>query len=610
MQYITLKLTDKLKKFVLDARQDIVQNYTTQLEARRKAIDHVDRALSGYVDYNAEDLIRVKRTDAGEAVAPPTIRPQIALPHLSKVTGKILKMVLADNNTYAIQPNNTEQSVRKALNFAVNSYAEIFGHKFAMRTTIEHALKYNISFLELNWEGTAAPEEEGLLISQPYEEIGVRLKNLDPYNVWFDPSVDRTLDRLPTNADFLMYEELTTKYNIQRKVMRKQYTKDVLEGLETMTPKTDYKERVEAHVDQGSTLSSVVRIGAAGQQHILSVVYLRAMGKDIGLDNSQLYTIRAEIINGKTVASVVHLANNDKFPVVAGRASMPDLGSNNTSLGEALTRLQDVGAFEINQRLMLGRSEAKNGKLLVDRRLYDHMEKDLENQWGPIPIDTGTVQDVNGDPIPLNQLVMAIPPTQRDNDSLVNLSQIKSIMNDIAPSNAGSQMAGLNRATQFQSQAVMEESNTINQGFAETLDTQIFKNARIIMLTLLIHSGIKSVTYNETDESVEVPVSSFNTADTFRAAADGLQGTDKFYVAQTLRELFTSVLQSPQQGQTLDIRKVLDQMVSLMGVPLDLSDIIIDNAYDNLTPEQKEMAYQMLVQQMQQQAQQQPEEGM
>lgn len=85
----------------------------------------------------------------------------------------------------------------------------------------------------------------------------------------------------------------------------------------------------------------------------------------------------------------------------------------------------------------------------------------------------------------------------------------------------------------------------------------------------------------------------------------GLRGLDKLVIQETLSNILFAILQSPQATQQIDVVSLMNFITTTMGDFTDLNQFKFQNEFDRLTPEQKQMAFQLLQSAMQAQSDQQ-----
>lgn len=574
----------------------------------------VDEALAGKVDYDAADLIRLENNRKGKSEAPPTVRPAKAAVHTSKAAGNIFDLIKNDNKLYGFQPKVTDTTIITAFNDEMNQIGEYFNHEGAWLPAIKDALTYNICAAEAEWSEPYKGAEEAqadpaltVFTKDDTMPRGTVHKRISPYNLFYDITLDKDIASLSTRARYVGYSEVISWYEYQRRVEDGTYT-DVevpnvqqqlnpTAGWYSSEPNVLNGDKSSAQTDSLANAFHVMNeIAGDGSQiqysgYLRTVMYVRLRPSMFNLkkDNKdKLHLYKLEIINGMRIARIELMGDNtEPVPMAFGRGLNPHKGSNSPSYAELLIPYQDLSAFELNLRLSAGRRELNSTVLVMDDRLKPTNHTEQANIKFPLFVDFNKLDSDK----PLGNHIYSSNVAPVTYQTQQNLEALDRLMHDVLPADQAKQMAGLNRANIYQAAQVKKQTSETNVSIAIELDSQFFANLRFFTFRQYV-ANVDSIEYtDDQNQVVQLATESLHNKVFLSSVKDGLAGVDKHYAAESMKEVFNTMLNSPQAQTQLDMNKVIGAMFDLMNLPFDYNNLKIQTQFDMLPPEIKQALF-------------------
>ena len=172
-------------------------------------------------------------------------------------------------------------------------------------------------------------------------------------------------------------------------------------------------------------------------------------------------------------------------------------------------------------------------------------------------------------------------------------------MQKMLPTDITSQVASLERATQYQAAATVQGGHKREHKIAKTMYDQCYTRLRTMMMynTFQFQETVE-IFDNETGEVVEINPADFRDAKIEFAISDGLKGIDRLHVSESLKEVINMMLQSQVAVQQVDVVDIIDYYMNLVGDKTDFKQFKYKSEMDKLPVEQRDMAFQLLQQAM------------
>jgi hypothetical protein len=177
-------------------------------------------------------------------------------------------------------------------------------------------------------------------------------------------------------------------------------------------------------------------------------------------------------------------------------------------------------------------------------------------------------------------------------------------MQRILPTDILKQVAGLDRATQYQSAATVQGANRRNLKIARIIDTQALSHIRQIQLFNILQYQEKVEILSPEGDLVEINPAEFRETKIEFAISEGLRGLDRLSMSIAIQEVLNTIIQSQQASQQIDVVALINYWTSFIGDKTDFSQFRIKSLMDQLPPEQRDQAFQVYQQFLQQQEEQ------
>jgi len=326
--------------------------------------------------------------------------------------------------------------------------------------------------------------------------------------------------------------------------------------------------------------------------------------KDFGLprtDNNLLEIWRFSVFNQEKVVAGDRLSNmHGMLPITVSQPNRDTLGLATRSIGEQLLPLQRFASHQINVHQRASRKKLYGVTYYNSRRisaLKNQPQEDLEA--ARIPVDMQAMDDDIRKHIFHQNDAPETRQTMEDVENIINLMQ------RMLPTQIQNLVASLDRATQYQSAAVVQGSNRRNHKYAKVIDSQCMTPARDMMHSnVLEFQEAMDIIDRNTGKPVQVRPNQFRAEKIEFAISDGLKGIDRLLLIEGMKEVISMIVQSNIAVNRFDIVKIVDYWTSLLGDRADFTQFRITDILDTLEPEQREIAaalYQMFIQRQQQQ---------
>jgi len=170
------------------------------------------------------------------------------------------------------------------------------------------------------------------------------------------------------------------------------------------------------------------------------------------------------------------------------------------------------------------------------------------------------------------------------------------LMQKILPTDMLKQVTDLQRATKYQAAATVQGANRRNLKIAQILESQAFALGSTIQVYNIMQYQKAVNIFDQQGNIVEIDPAQLRDEDVHIVAGAGLRGLDKMIIAESLTEILQFLVQSPQAAAEADIMEIINYITSLIGDYTDFNQFKFKNEFDKLTPEQKQMAFQLLQQ--------------
>lgn len=581
-------------------------------QIRNVMVDHfayLDRQLFGHIKLDEDDKKRQRDNYKGKPPQPVDVNLQLIWSQIDDAVTDLLAIVIPDGGTYGAVASGAQQDKAQGVARKMNNDAAEFQHYDNYAMAAFQMFSKNFGGFVPEWEIKFGNKLTKGPAAEVQVEHGVPIYSgnavwaIDPYNTILDPSVDPI--KVHSEGEFFITVERHTSFRVQKMEQDNEIfdaVKYLNDGIGTET--TLYREKptldfVHTTHEVQESWSEILTMQYGDKTFNRGHEFWTFRGwinpKQFGLsptDGLEIWEI--VIMHGRYVVAVNSLGNNHgKLPICIGMPCRSGLGQFEPSFGMKLLPLQQFASFSLNQHQKASR-KALYGLTFYDQRLASFIDN-ADMLGGKIPVKlSGVDMDIRK----VVYQTFDAPQTER---TMENITATDALAQKILPTDFLKQIASLERATKYQAAATVQAANRRSYKNAKVLDSQAFRTARIIQFYNLIQYGEEIKYIDETGKESTFPTSDL--IDTFEPdalASDSLRGLDKLVVIEFMTEILHMSFQNAQAFQNMDLLKMIDYIATLIGDKTDYSQFRVQSPMDNMTPEMKQMAFQLLQQHLQQ----------
>lgn len=576
----------------------------------------IDKEIAGYIRLDPEDLERERDNILGKGPKVTDSVLPLTYSQLHEALTFIMSVFAPDEGMYSATASASNQKLAKAFAKQMNNTATVFDHFTNLMLGIFDGLKYNLGGYLLEWDRIIGPKINiqsagNIKFDEEVLHAGNKIQAIDMYNLIYDITVSPTM--LAEKGEFFALVEPVSLFKLHKLNKLKQiYNIDkALKNNMLMIETTYYKRRPEIHIDHSGRgkspdFISILSLGQQTHKRLGGAEEITYFGwlnpKEFGLSKVDEYQIwRITVINCKYIVNATHLNNvHGMLPIAMLMPLHDGFGTQTKSFAEQLASFQRFASFQMNVHQRAAR------KKLYGLTFYDESLIDLSGV-DPVAATQPTKQSAmsSGTQIDLKKAVLHFTDAPDTNNTLQDIDAVITLMQKVLPTDMLKQVAGLERATQYQAAAVVQSANRRNYLIARTIDAQAFQRLKFMMYFNVVQFLETFTVLLETGEEQEIAPSDVAKMQLLFGLTGGLKGIDKLIIHELLRDVVNMVLQSQRASQEIDIVALVDYFTSLIGDNTDFNQFRFKNEFDKLTPEQKQLAFQLL----QQAAAQQENEG-
>ena len=127
---------------------------------------------------------------------------------------------------------------------------------------------------------------------------------------------------------------------------------------------------------------------------------------------------------------------------------------------------------------------------------------------------------------------------------------------------------------------------------------------QVQMYNILEYQESMSFLDSKTGQTVEVNPAEYRDAQIEFILGTGLRGLDKLMIMGIVKDILAMLVQNQEAAAKFDVAAIINYLTSLAGDTTNFAQFLYQNEFDKLTPQQKQIALQLLQQAMQAQSQQ------
>ena len=544
--------------------------------------EEIDREVGGYIKLDEDDKKRDRDNKQGKGPFPTNFNLQLTDAQMDEAATYIATVLAPEEGMYGATARKDQQPTAKAFTVLMNKHGNQFQHYRHLCKGINDSLKYNLGGWIPEWteirgnrvvNDTTGASPNNIETNQVIAD-GNTLTPIDPYNTMWDPSVHPL--EVPTKAEFFATIDTWNSLKLLRAAENEQIfgAERFISRDSNMNPNfTYYKPKPDIRSEHDSKehandFHHILSMGdhkdvAENWEIVTYYGWINPSWWGIGPDDSfQIW--RITLIGDSYIIDMEHLNNaHAMLPLFITMPKEDGMDLQTRSYAEKLSPLQKFASHELNVHQRIAR------KALYRTTYYDKMAipdfDDRALEGGAIPVAiTGADKDVRKSVFVVDDLPMS-------RDTMKNIEDIGGLMDKLLPANMLQQVAGLERATQYQAAATVQSGNRRNLKLAKIINDQAWgpmKNAQ--MYNIFQFQGSLDTVDPDTQEDITINPNEFRDAGIEFTISDGLKGIDKLILIEGLKEVINMMLQSPTMSQEVDMLGIIDYWLSLVGDRTDL----------------------------------------
>lgn len=578
---------------------------------------YIDQEFYSFLRRNQEDQKRIRQAIQGDAVKPVDEKLSMIFAQIDEAVTYLLSVLAPDGAMYTAIAPKEKQDVAKGFATLMNKHAQFFKHYDEYCMFLIDALRYNFGAFGVFWEthrGNMVINNRGTGQAEVKRDVVIQAGNcvecFDPYNLLVDASVCPT--KLSHEGEFFGVVELMTRFKLMRLKQFNELT-NCDEFLQTNTSTVWYKEHAQvrtelANASGGFTdwFNLLARRDENGQAlmngYEVTRMYCWLVPKDYELSDVETPEIWRLLVGGDSHILQADPVDNAHglLPINIAVPFKDHFAYQTKSVAERLIPHQRFASFMFNLHQQAER------KRLVGMTLYDpQMFPMLRNESADLVGGKFAAEGMLNSDFDIRKHFLQVTDGPDTTNTLQNVELMDSIMQKVLPTNILQQVAGLERATQYQAAATVMGANRRNLKIAKLINSQAMTGARLMMMYNVMQYQQTMEIIGPDGQLVKVNPTDFRDSYIEFDIDDGLKGIDKLSVVLNMKELFSYVVQSQQAAAQTDVMSLLDYVSTLCGDNTDFKQFKIQSPIDTMPAELRNLAFQLLQQYQQQQQQQQ-----
>jgi len=603
----SIKITAKQHDSLVDLLKEKLMDQKDYHESRNERFEKIDKQVYGYLVLDDDDTKRQIDNEKGYGIKPVDVSLPLTVVQLDEAVTYFMEVLAADSGLYGAIAPKDKQAVATAFASVMNENADKFMHERYLARFLFDAMKYNFAALTPQWKVLTGNRLENSETEQPVVVEGAEvyagntLRDIDPYNLFYDLSVDAI--NMAQEGEF--FAEATIKspfrmkkmlddgeiYNIES-LMEKEnfslrwYTQRPVVNLQGVhsTRKESWINILGGHDSVSTTKKAVENV----------IFHIWIPLKKYGLGTSDKLQICRIILVNNEIIGRVQVLNNSHALLPIGISMPIDDGFNEEtqSYAELLMPFQTFASAQMNIHQKASR------RALYGVTFYNKNVIDLNDEYDPVASKIAVNAPPEAD---LRKAIYQVFDAPKTSNTLQDIEVVNSLMQKVLPTEILKQVAGLERATQYQAAATVQGANRRNLKLAKIIHAQAFSPVKIMQMFNILQYQKSMEILTLEGELIEVNPAEFRDTKLEFSISDGLKGLDKMSITMAIKEVLNTIVQSQQASQQFDVVAMINYWTSLLGDKTDFSQFEFKSEIDKLTPEQKNLAFQLLQQYSQQQ---------
>lgn len=592
--------------------EDLLKHIRDRLDfckrARDPMVNHfeiIDRQMAGHIVRTLEDEQRERDNQRGKKVKPIDQNLQLVATQLDEATTYISSILFPDGGTYGAVTHKEQQELAQGMARLMNNHSRKFYHYSAACKAIYDMLSKNFGGVVPLWESIKGPKPAeagfgGLTFKDDVLFEGNNLRWLDPYNTLWDITVPLT--EVYRRGEFFATVEAESKFSIDRMAMRNEiFGVDEVHAIAGDPQLSYWRARPDLRNREDISGETVDWrfILSAGMNQDVGIAYERVtfycwiIPDNFGLSEEDgAYELwRFTMLNGSRIVEASKIdAAHGMLPICGAMPCDTGFGLQDPSFSDKLIPLQHFSSFLLNTHQDAAR-RALYGVTIYDEQIIPGM-KDADPVAAKIP-----AKGINHSKKTIRDAVHQVFDAPGTDHTLRDIEAVNSLMQKILPTDAIPQVANLERATRYQAAATMQSIHARNRKLAKLIDDQCFSTSREMQYYNILQN-VESVEIQDeqTGQTRPAAITEYQNFSIDALTSDSLKGVDKLLASEAMQDIIHMTLQSTDAMQRIDVLALIDYWMDINGDKTDFKQFSHQNEFDALTPEQKQVAFQLFQQ--------------
>lgn len=575
-------------------------------DAQVDKFEKIDKKVYGHLVLDYNDQKREMDNQKGYGVKPTDQVLPLTQVQIDDAITFLIEVLGVDNDLYGAIAPKEKQAIATAFSSLMNEHASKFSHTTQLNKFLFDSFKYNFAGIIPEWHkvyGNRIKNGIGVGVETEYGVVyeGNKLTSIDPYNFLYDISVNPV--KLHSEGEFFASVEVHSKFKI-KKMVADEDIYDTFGFSSSDNHAINYfkeKPTIRNNLSQSSGNSWASILGGnpgttTDKGAELITLHMWLSPKEFGLGTEETQTIyRIVMADGDKIVRIQKLANaHGLLPIGITMPWEDGFKEQTKSYAEILLPFQTFASAQMNVH------QKANRKSLYGVTFYNKNVVNLDDNYDPI---AGKIP-VNAPPeADLRKSIHQFRDVPDTANTIQDISNMIELMQKILPTDILKQVAGLERATQYQAASTVQGANRRNLKIAKIINDQAFSIVKHIQMYNILQYQRTMEVLTPEGELVEINPSDFRNTKIEFAISEGLKGIDKLSMIMNIKEVLNAILQSQQANQQINVVEVINYWTSMLGDKTDFSQFQFKSEIDKLSPEMKQVAYQLLQQAMQQQEQ-------
>jgi hypothetical protein len=593
--------------------QRLIAHIQTRLDESTKmrnqyldTFKRIDREYYSWLRRDQDDRKRQRDNDRGFGVKPVDEKLSMMFAQLDEALTYLLTVLAPDEAIYSAIAPREQQPVADGLAALMNNHAEAFHHYRNFSMFLLNALKYNFASFGVDWMEVRGNKiqkrtQQGPQVKQNVLiQAGNEVIAFDPYNTLLDPSVPPV--DVPEKGEYFAIVDRITEFRLKMMEANGDIY-NVTPFTRNTQPSAHWYEShplVRTENTEGTNETDWVQIlsaqsagkGNATRGFEISVGHFWLIPKEFGLSNSEKYEIWRIVLGGRNHILRAKMMENAhaKLPINVAMPFEDHFTWQTKGAGERLIPYQRFASFVTNTHQRATRKKLY-GLTIYDKNVVNlDDQEDVDMAGGKIPATT------QGQDVDLRRKIVQFTDGPDTTRTLENVEIMSNIMQGILPTNMQQQVAGLDRATQYQAAAVVQSANRRNLKIAKTITSQAMDRGRNMQLDNIMQFQDIVEILDDSGQIIQIDPAEFVETNIKFTVADGLKGLDRLSLVINMKDILNNILQSREAANQIDVVRVINYMTTLWGDHTDFSQFRIQSPVDTLSVEERNIAFQLLQQ--------------